>query len=203
MTIHHSDPFATPDEERSPVRRFRGRLPSPVTVWTAGRLPIGTADGSAPGPVGLTVSSLLVADGDPGRVIGLIGDESELWTAIQDTGRFVVIQLGAADRQIADRFAGLLPAPGGPFRSGTWTQSDYGPVPGDPATVPGDPATVPGDAATVPGRESRTWAGCRLDSAHPYGWGLLVEASIEMINFGPAYDTLVHLGGRYRNVATP
>jgi hypothetical protein len=146
------------------------------------------------------VSSLLVADGDPGRVIGLIGDESELWTAIQDTGRFVVVQLGAADRQLADRFAGLLPAPGGPFRSGTWTQSDYGPVPGDDATMPGD-TDGPGDTAG-PGSQSHTWAGCRLDSARRYGWGLLVEASIEVINFGPAYDVLVHLGGRYRDVAT-
>ena len=33
--IHSSDPFATPEEERSPVRRLRGRLAAPVTLWTA------------------------------------------------------------------------------------------------------------------------------------------------------------------------
>src|SRR5688500_2047994 len=53
VTVHYTDPFATPEEERSPVRRFRRRLPSAVTLWTG------------PGPAGLTVSSTLVADGDP------------------------------------------------------------------------------------------------------------------------------------------
>jgi hypothetical protein len=52
--IHSSDPFATPEQDKSPVRRLRGRLASAVTLWTA------------PGPAGLTVSSMLVADGDPG-----------------------------------------------------------------------------------------------------------------------------------------
>jgi flavin reductase (DIM6/NTAB) family NADH-FMN oxidoreductase RutF len=174
MTIHSEDPFATPDDQRSPVRRFRGRLPSPVTVWTAG---------SGAERAGLTVSSLLVADGEPGRLAGVINDESEVWTAIQDTGRFAVIRLGADDRQVADRFAAALPAPGGPFRTGTWRQTDYGPVPGD------------GTAA------SRTWAGCRFDAARPYGWGLLVEAIIEEIEFVPSTDALVHLSGRYRDIS--
>ena len=69
MTIHHCDPFATPEGQRSPVRRLRGRLAAPVTLWTA------------PGPAGLTVSSMLVAGGEPGRVLGLIDEESELWSA--------------------------------------------------------------------------------------------------------------------------
>src|SRR5690242_17428201 len=101
--IHSSDPFATPEEDRSPVRRLRGRLAAPVTLWTA------------PGPQGLTVSSMLVADGDPGRVLGLIDEESELWAAIEESGRFAVAPLGPSDRQLADRFAGLMPAPGGLF----------------------------------------------------------------------------------------
>ena len=58
MTIHSTDPFATPEEQRSPLRRLRGRLAAPVTLWTA--------DGPA-GPAGLTVSSMLVAEGEPGR----------------------------------------------------------------------------------------------------------------------------------------
>jgi flavin reductase (DIM6/NTAB) family NADH-FMN oxidoreductase RutF len=175
MTIHSEDPFATPDDQRSPVRRFRGRLPSPVTVWTAG---------SGSDRAGLTVSSLLVADGEPGRLAGVINDESELWAAIQDTGRLAVIQLGADDRQVADRFAAMLPAPGGPFRTGTWQQTDYGPVPADGAVA------------------SRTWAGCRFDAARPYGWGLLVEAIIEEVAFVPSADALVHLSGRYRDIST-
>ena len=65
--IHSDDPFATPEPEQSPVRRLRGRLARAVTLWTA------------PGPAGLTVSSMLVADGEPGRVLGLIDEESDFW----------------------------------------------------------------------------------------------------------------------------
>ena len=74
MTIHNTDPFATPDEEKSAVRRLRGRLAAPVTLWTT------------PGPAGLTVSSTLVADGDPGRVLGLIDDEKEILHSVDDAG---------------------------------------------------------------------------------------------------------------------
>ena len=123
------------------------------------------------------MSSALVVDGDPGRVLGIVGDEADLWPTVQATRRFALIQLGTEDRQVADRFAGMLPAPGGPFRVGEWQQTDYGPVP-----------------------VARTWAGCRLDDARPYGWGLLVEASIETITFAPAADALSHIGGRYRDI---
>jgi 3-hydroxy-9,10-secoandrosta-1,3,5(10)-triene-9,17-dione monooxygenase reductase component len=168
VTIHASNPFATPDDQRSPVRRLRGRLPSPVTVWTAG---------SGHERAGLTVSSVLIIDGEPGHVIGVISDEADLWTAIKATERFAMIQLSTEDRQVADRFAGLLPAPGGPFRAGGWQPTEYGPVPSD-----------------------RTWAGCRLETGRPYGWGLLVEASIETITFAPAAAALSHVGGRYRDI---
>ncbi|MFD0823065.1 flavin reductase, partial [Micromonospora zhanjiangensis] len=97
--IHHTDPFATPAGQRSPVRRFRGRLPAAVTLWTA------------PGPAGLTVSSTLVADGDPARLLGLIDEDSDLWAAASAAGRFAVTPLGPGHRQLADRFAGLFPAP--------------------------------------------------------------------------------------------
>src|ERR671913_178577 len=50
--IHSSDPFATPEQDKSPVRRLRGRLAAGVTLWTT------------TGPAGLTVSSMMVADGD-------------------------------------------------------------------------------------------------------------------------------------------
>jgi flavin reductase (DIM6/NTAB) family NADH-FMN oxidoreductase RutF len=166
MTIHTTDPFATPEEGRSPVRRFRGRLPAPVTLWTA------------PGPAGLTVSSTLIADGEPGRVLGLVDDESDLWTAIEATGRFTIAALEPRHRQLADRFAGLMPSPGGLFRPREWTETGYGPV-----------------LADLPG-----WAGCRLDQARPYGWGLLVEATIEHIELGAAGEPLVHYRGRYREL---
>ncbi len=163
MTIHSTDPFATPDEEKSAVRRLRGRLAAPVTLWTT------------PGPAGLTVSSTLIADGDPGRVLGLIDDESEFWDALEDSGRFAVVPLSPADRQLADRFAGLMPAPGGLFAGGGWTETGYGPVPA--------------------GADS--WAGCRLESSRALGWALLVEAVIEKVEIGPSPGPLIHYRGRY------
>jgi 3-hydroxy-9,10-secoandrosta-1,3,5(10)-triene-9,17-dione monooxygenase reductase component len=164
--IHTSDPFATPEDEKSAVRRLRGRLAAPVTVWTA------------PGPSGLTVSSMLVADGEPGRVLGLIDEEADFWAAAEAAGRFAVTPLTPGDQQLADRFAGLTPSPGGLFAIGDWAETPYGPVP----------------------RHVGTWAGCRLDSQRPCGWALLVEAVIETIEAGPAAVPLVHYRGRYRNV---
>jgi 3-hydroxy-9,10-secoandrosta-1,3,5(10)-triene-9,17-dione monooxygenase reductase component len=161
--IHATDPFATPEQERSPVRRFRGRLAGAVTLWTA------------PGPAGLTVSSTLVADGAPGRLLGLVDDESELWAAAQAAGQFAVAALGPGDKQLADRFAGLMPSPGGLFATGEWAQTAYGPVP----------------------TEATSWVGCRLDGARPYGWALLVEATIEQVELGGDPAPLVHYRGRY------
>ncbi len=164
--IHSSDPFAVPDQDKSEVRRLRGRLAAPVTLWTT------------PGPAGLTVSSMLVADGDPGRVLGLIDEESDFWEAAEAAGRFAVTPLTPADRQLADRFAGLMPAPGGLFATGGWTETEWGPVP---------------DGAD-------TWAGCRLEGSRPYGWNLLVEAVAEVVRTGPAPTPLIHYRGRYHEL---
>lgn len=160
-----SDPFATPEEEKSPVRRLRGRLAAPVTLWTA------------PGPAGLTVSSMLVADGEPGRVLGLVDEESELWDAVEKAGVFAIAPLADRDRQLADRFAGLMPAPGGLFATGEWDQTAYGPVRGG------------------------LWAGCRLVEARPCGWALLVEGVLETIAAVDPQPPLVHYRGRYRELA--
>ena len=161
--IHSSDPFATPEQDRSPVRRFRGRLAAAVTLWTT------------PGPAGLTVSSTLVADGDPGRVIGLVDEESDFWDAVSRTRRFAVTPLADTDQQLADRFAGLMPAPGGPFTIGEWTETEFGPVP----------------------RHAGTWAGCHLEKDTPVGWSLLLEATIATIRPGEDRRPLVHYRGRY------
>jgi flavin reductase (DIM6/NTAB) family NADH-FMN oxidoreductase RutF len=141
---------------------------APVTLWTA--------TGPA-GPAGLTVSSMLVADGDPGRMLGLVDDESDLWEALSAAGRFAVCPLHAGQRQLADRFAGLAPAPGGRFAHDRWQETGYGPVPAD----------------------HPTWVGCRLDHARPFGWGLLVEATVaEVVIAADEVDPLSHYRGRYR-----
>jgi 3-hydroxy-9,10-secoandrosta-1,3,5(10)-triene-9,17-dione monooxygenase reductase component len=163
--IHGTDPFATPEGQRSPVRRLRGRLASAVTLWTAA------------GPAGLTVSSTLVADGDPPRLLGLVDEESDLWEAAKAAGRFAVTPLGSSHRQLADRFAGLAPAAGGLFAGDGWTDTPYGPVPAD----------------------ASAWAGCRLDGVRPYGWALLVEATVERVEILGEDEPLVHYRGRYRS----
>lgn len=164
--IHNVDPFATPEPARSDVRRLRGRLAQPVTLWTA------------PGPAGLTVSSCLIADGEPGRILGLVDEESDLWAAVSREGVFAVTVLGTADRRLADRFAGLMPAPGGLFRQDdAWADTPFGPVPAD-----------------------RAWAGCRLDQARPCGWSLLAEATVMQIHLGQPGEALLHYRGTYRRL---
>lgn len=164
--IHSGDPFATPERDKSAVRRLRGRLAAPVTLWTT------------PGPAGLTVSSMLVADGEPGRVLGLIDEESEFWDAVSATRRLAVTPLRQGDQQLADRFAGLLPAPGGLFATGDWTQTEYGPVPAG----------------------AGTWAGCRLESDRPCGWALLLQATIERFHLDAAPVPLLYFRGRYQRL---
>lgn len=164
MAIHFTDPFAAPEPDRSPVRRLRGRLPAPVTLWTA------------PGPAGLTVSSLLVAEGEPGRVLGLLDEESGLYPALVAAGRFAVCLLGPEEQAVADRFAGLAPAPGGWFAQDVWRETRYGPV-------------LAGD---------RTWAGCVVAGTRRCGWAMLVEGEIATLAVGAdAGGVLAHHRGRY------
>ncbi len=168
MTIHTDHPFVPPDDERRPIRRFRGRLPSGVTL---------VATGSGADRAGLTVSSLLVADGDPAVLLALVDEESELWEALAGTRVAAVSLLGWEQRQVADVFAGVAPSPGGAFRTGTWTDSSWGPVVVDTAG----------------------WAGCRLAEGEPrrVGWSLLLELAVEHVEMGPDADPLVHHRGRY------
>jgi flavin reductase (DIM6/NTAB) family NADH-FMN oxidoreductase RutF len=175
VTIHASDPFATPEEARSPLRRLRARLATAVTLWTAGAADQGRA--------GLTVSSVLVVDGDPGRVVGIIDEESTLWETLRRTRRFALAPLRHADHRLADIFAGLMPAPGGPFVGRSWRETQYGPV-------------LDGVAA---------WAGCRLDGARPMGWGLLVEATVDLVEIQAGQDVrpLVHYRGHYLDGTSP
>ncbi|WP_367649178.1 flavin reductase family protein [Aeromicrobium stalagmiti] len=166
MTIHSDHPFVPPEGERDPLRRLRGRMPAPVTVWSGG---------TGASRAGLTISSVLVADGDPARVVGLVDPDSAFWES--DPTTWVVNVLGAEHRFLADAFAGTVPAPGGPFTLGSWTDGDWGPV-----------------LAGTTG-----WFGVRLADVEPreVGWGLLVEGTIEHVEVGDA-EAMVHLRGRYR-----
>lgn len=168
MTIHSDHPFLPPEDERDPVRRLRGRLGSVVTLWTSG---------SGPERAGLTVSSLMVAGGEPGRVLALIDPDSDLREALEDTGVAVVHLLRWEHRDLADVFAGVAPAPGGSFRTAEWEDTDWGP------------------RLTT----ATTWAGVRLEEARTVGWSDLVTVTVEEVTAGDEPDPLVHRRGRYES----
>ncbi len=152
VSIHSGHPFSTAGPDRNPLRRLRGRMPSPVSVWTAGSLTR---------RVGWTLSSFLVADGEPAVVLGLLDEDSDLAdvltapTSTAGGGATVVVNLlGWAHRGLADAFAGVAPAPGGVFKLGGWTDSAWGPV------LDGAPA----------------WLGARVTGPVEHaGWTLLVR----------------------------
>jgi flavin reductase (DIM6/NTAB) family NADH-FMN oxidoreductase RutF len=173
VTIHPEHPFLPPDDERDPVRRLRGRIGATVSLWTAGQ---------GIERAGLTVSSYLVSGGDPGRVVALLHPDSDLLERFEETGVAVVSILEWRHRDLADAFAGLMPAPGGLFRLAEWVETSWG------------PRLASAD----------TWAGVRLDPAsrHDVGWSVLVEATIEHVEVGEAAQPLVHRRGRYERPST-
>jgi flavin reductase (DIM6/NTAB) family NADH-FMN oxidoreductase RutF len=178
VTIHSTHPFATPEPERDPVRRFRGRMPAPVSVWAAGQ---------GAGRAGWTLSSFLVVDGEPAEVLGVLDEDSALAERLTASdpvlGRPLTVNLlGWQHRGLADAFAGVAPAPGGPFTLGRWRDTEWGPVLDD-----------------APG-----WLGVRLRSVPDRaGWSLLVQATVDHVELGsdPDEGMLAYVRGRYRAVS--
>ncbi|MGZ4436315.1 MAG: flavin reductase family protein [Nocardioidaceae bacterium] len=167
MTLHSEHPFLEPPERRDPARRLRGRLGGTVSLWTAG---------SGAGRAGLTVSSLMVAAGDPAHVLALVDPDADLADTVAATGRAVVQLLEWPHRDLAEAFAGTAPAPGGPFTLGAWEDSDWGPV-------------LVGASA---------WAGLRVGPASAtVGWSLLLDGVVEHVELGESTAPLVHRRGRW------
>lgn len=170
MSIHSEHPFVPAEAERDPVRRLRGRVGGTVSLWTSG---------AGVERVGLTVSSYLVSPGEPAHLLGLLHPESELLERLLETGTAVVHLLEWRHRELAEVFAGLFPAPGGPFRRAAWEQTAWGPL------------------LTT----ASAWAGVRLagDPAarRPVGWSDLVDTVIETVVVGEQVQPLVHRRGRY------
>jgi flavin reductase (DIM6/NTAB) family NADH-FMN oxidoreductase RutF len=164
VTIHDEHPFADPPASRDALRQFRGRLPAAVTV---------VATGSAASRAGLTVSSILLAPGEPGQLVALIDPDSDVGAALEHGTTITVSVLGPDDMYLAEAFAGLAPAPGGRFRLGTWAQTEWGP------TIEGAP-----------------WLGAKVTDLRPVGWSLEVTARVEHVELAPV-DPLVHVHGRY------
>lgn len=206
MTIHPEHPFATPAGAREPLRRLRGRLPSAVSVWTttsdqrAGTDQPEIARPQPPGPVslpgpagaplpmnpgewaGLTVSSFVVVPGEPGALVAVVDPDSDFADMVAVTGRVAVSLLSWTHRDVADVHAGLAPSPGGPFRTGRWQQTPWGPVLVDAVA----------------------WVGGAVvaDSTRDVGWSRLLEVTVEHVHVAdsdasPRREPLVHHRGRY------
>ena len=138
-----------------------------MSLWTSG---------SGPERSGLTVSSLMVARGEPGRVLGLLDPLAELAEGLVETGRAVVQLLQWQHRELAEAFAGLSPAPGGPFRLGSFEQTSHGPRLLD----------------------CGAWAPVELESVVEVGWSSLVTCRVLEVHVGEVDDPLVHRRGHYR-----
>lgn len=169
MTIHSTHPFADPEPD--PVRRLRGRITGTVALLTSG----GVTSAGDQGSAGLTVSSLMVANGEPARVLALVDPDSDLALAVEESGRAVVALLSWAHRDLAEAFAGTAPAPGGPFRTGEFVDSPWGPRLAD----------------------ATTWAGTRLEGVTDVGWSTLLTLAVDEVTVGDDDAPLVHRRGRF------
>jgi flavin reductase (DIM6/NTAB) family NADH-FMN oxidoreductase RutF len=167
VTIHTTHPFLEPERERDPVRRLRGRLGGTVSLWTAGS--------SERTRAGLTVSSWMVAGGEPGRVLALLDPDADLTDVLLETGQGVLQLLAWPDRDLADAFAGIAPAPGGPWRMAEWAATDHGPRLA----------------------HATTWATLEVESDVEVGWSRLVTCTLQEVVVGDDVDPLVHRRGRY------
>jgi flavin reductase (DIM6/NTAB) family NADH-FMN oxidoreductase RutF len=173
MTIHDTHPFADPDPD--PARRLRGRLGGAVSLWTAGDLD------DPHGRAGLTVTSLMLAAGEPPRLLALVDPDSDLADTVAETGRAVVQLLEWEHRGLAEAFAGTAPAPGGPFRQAAFEQTPWGP-------------RLAGVA---------TWAGVVVESTTGVGWSDLLTCVVEEVVVGEERDPLAHRRGRWLRPAMP
>jgi len=162
VTIHDDHPFA--DSSPDPVRRLRGRLGGAVTLWTS----------AADRPAGLTVTSVLVAAGEPASVLALLDPESDLAETLASTGHAVVHLLSWRHRELAEQFAGQFPAPGGMFAQAAFEDTAWGPRLADVTT----------------------WAGVALTDSRDVGWSTLVTCTLEHVEVGED-DPLLHRRGRF------
>jgi 3-hydroxy-9,10-secoandrosta-1,3,5(10)-triene-9,17-dione monooxygenase reductase component len=165
--IHDNNPFLGSDFNQT--RRFRARLARAVTIVTAG---VGSS------ATGLTVSSLLIIEGEPSIAHVVVGPNTDLWETIAESGRFVIHVARSPHRHLSDDFAGMRPAPGGPFAGVAWSDSEWGPILTD-----------------LPDR-----AFCSMTSMDEEGWSGLVTAVVDQLEITDLSDPLIHFRGTYRGV---
>jgi flavin reductase (DIM6/NTAB) family NADH-FMN oxidoreductase RutF len=126
----------------------------------------------------MTVSSLLVAEGDPAEVLGLLDPLSELFDRLVERGSFVVHVLEAADQRLAGMFAGAYPVD--PISEVDTVDGEFGPVI----------------------RGLRHTLGCRLGGSEELGFQMLVRGRIEAVEIvANVGQPLVRYQGRYRKLS--
>lgn len=164
-----------PADDQDAVRAARGRLPLPVTVWTA--LAAGGSDRpGTPALCGLTISSVMLAQGQPPMVAGLVAPLSDLAEVIcAPDAPFVVHLLHDGHQRLAQHFSGELPAPDDLL--GT-EASAHGPV-----------------LSAVTDR-----LGCRTTRWAELGWSTLVEAEVEATALGPQGRPLAWYRGAFTSL---
>ncbi|MCW2760029.1 MAG: flavin reductase [Marmoricola sp.] len=140
-----------------------------MTLWTSGD----ATDSASRG--GLTVSSVMIAGGEPGRLLALLDPDSDLRDVLRETERAVVHLLQWEHRDLAEVFAGQMPSPGGPFRAGEWEQTTHG------------PRLV----------TAQTWVTAEVESIETVGWSDLVIARMVDVVVGEEDTPLEHRRGRY------
>lgn len=168
--IHDEHPFLLPPEQRDPVRQIRGRFAAPVTIITSGEAGHG---------VGLTVSSVMIAEGTPPFLYFLVGSTTELFYAMDTIGKFVVHVCQSSHRDRAEVFAGQRPGPGGPFKGLTVEHRAWGPVIADMG--------------------NRMF--CSVADMDEDSFSIIVEATIDELELDDLDDPLVYFRGAYRGLA--
>ncbi len=177
--LRYGAPWAAAPQDRDPLRRARGRMPASVTVWLApgdealGPGPLGLYRAGM-GTVGLTVSSLVVSPGEPGRLAGVVNPTTDLGDLFASGAAtaFTVHILDQGQRALARHFAGDVPAPQAALRVETGAA---GPA--------------------LAGVGDRIY--CRNATCHPFGWSLLVEAEVQAVELGERRNALAWLSGAF------
>jgi flavin reductase (DIM6/NTAB) family NADH-FMN oxidoreductase RutF len=167
--IHNENPFRADPADRDPIRRFRGRIASGVTIVTAG---VGEER------TGLTVSSLLVIEGEPPSIEIVVGPATDLWSVMARSRRFVAHICDFEHHQLANVFAGLSPSPGGLFVGAGWEDSDWGPV-----------------LVELPDRVY-----CALEALDEVGFSGVARGQVQRVEVTDLNDPLVHFRGGYRRL---
>jgi flavin reductase (DIM6/NTAB) family NADH-FMN oxidoreductase RutF len=119
----------------------------------------------------------MIALGEPALVVGLLDPDSDLADQLQRSpgAPCVVHLLEWRHHDVAEKFAGQMPAPGGLFAAAEWHDSAYGPRLLD----------------------VETWAECVVQEVREVGWSVEVTCRIDSSTLGVLDDPLLHRRGRY------